>query len=146
MRLILLLFFAWSAMPALAASLDLRDQGGYVLLNQHNEPTVVQMRFFQRNQQWMMDGRQEEDGCWQPVCRADGACRLQHSLPDDIEYWKQHLPPEWHKQTFRCINNAVLAFCRTQDLYTPQRRVYWFFALPENEEVYPLVLQPLRVS
>ncbi|UOP04713.1 hypothetical protein [Conchiformibius kuhniae] len=127
------------AAAAHAAPPDSRDEGSYTVLDIHHEPTAVQMRFFRTGGQWMMDGRKEHEN-WQPVCRADGRCRLQVSQLHDITRWKARLSPDWRRHTFHCINNLAFAFCRTRHPYRKHQRAYWFFAL-KNQDIFPLPLK-----
>ena len=77
-----------------AAPLTAADQGDYVLLDQNENPTPMQMQFALQGSQWIMNGR-EAGGQWQPVCRGTGECRLVVSSKADVGKWKNHLPASW---------------------------------------------------
>ena len=69
----------WLALSgsAFAAGLDASDAGEYVLLDKDQRPTQMQMRYYQRSTQWMMDGK-NGNSPWSPVCQgtANAACKL----------------------------------------------------------------------
>lgn len=123
-----------AAVQVQAAGLDKFDQGDYVLLNMQQEPTPMQMRFVLQGRQWMMDGK-EGNGSWQPVCRADGQCRLQASSTADMKKWRQRLPQEVRNFPLACINNVALAFCRSSKPDNPDMRLYWWIPLVGGQDV-----------
>ncbi|UOP00355.1 hypothetical protein [Kingella potus] len=101
MKKTLAAFLALAAAAQLAAApLTAADQGDYVLLDQNENPTPMQMQFALSGKQWVMNGR-EGDGQWQSVCRGTGGCRLVTSAKGDVEKWKQHLPESWRTAQLR---------------------------------------------
>ena len=85
----------WLALAgsAFAAGLDASDAGEYVLLDKDQRPTQMQMRYYQRGAQWMMDGK-NGNSPWSPVCQGTGECRLQTSSAQKIHEWNTLLPSE----------------------------------------------------
>ena len=79
----------WLALSgsAFAAGLDASDAGDYVQLDTEQRPTQMQMRYYLRGTQWVMDGK-FGDSEWTPVCRGTGACRLQTSPAQKVREWK----------------------------------------------------------
>lgn len=122
-----------STLSVPAYALDDQDAGEYVLLNQQEQPTPMQMRYIlQANGQWIMDGKQG-NGDWQSVCRGDGQCRLQPASASEVAQWKTHLPSQWQAHSFSCIRNIAFAFCRVSHKDHANRRAYWWFSLLNNQ-------------
>ena len=124
-----------------AAPLTAADQGDYVLLDQNENPTPMQMQFALNGKQWIMNGR-EAGGQWQPVCQGTGEYRLVTSAKGDVEKWKKHLPASWQPHNFGCINNKAFAFCRVDHATDPNRKGYWWFGLVDGK-VVPLPVNRL---
>lgn len=137
----LLALFALNA-AAMAQGLDRNDAGEYVLLNTKQEPTAMQMRFYQNGTQWVMDSR-DGNGNWQAVCRGDGVCRLKVSSAAKMQEWRQFLPNEIKTMPMACINNIAFAFCRVSKPDNPNQRLYWWFAW-RNGQTHALGLNRLR--
>ena len=110
------LFTALALLPA-AYALDAQDVGEYVILDTQERPTPMQMRFYLKGEQWLMDGRRAPEA-WAPVCQGTGDCRLVMATAADIDVWKAVLPEQWQ----------------------PLRRAYWMFALING------VPQPMMVN
>lgn len=96
---------------AWAQALDAHDAGEYVLLNQNQVPTNSQMRFYQRDGQWMMDAKRGNEN-WQAVCRGTGQCQLQIAPAQKVREWQMLLPRALQTMPMACINNVAFAFCR----------------------------------
>ena len=125
-----------------AAPLTAADQGDYVLLDQNENPTPMQMQFALQRTQWIMIGR-EAGGQWQPVCRGTGECRLVVSSKADVDKWKKHLPASWQPHNFGCINNTAFAFCRVDHATEAGRTGYWWFALTDGN-IVPLPVNRIK--
>ncbi|OAM32971.1 hypothetical protein A7P96_01915 [Eikenella sp. NML03-A-027] len=119
-----------------AAGLDASDAGEYVLLDKKQHPTQVQMRYYQRGTQWMMDGK-NGNSPWAPVCQGSGECRLQTSSVQKVREWKALLPSELRVMPMVCIHNQAFAFCRMSKPDNPNMRLYWWFAW-RNGQTYAL--------
>ena len=98
----------WTALAssAFAAGLDASDAGEYVLLDKNQHPTQLQMRYYQRGTQWVMDGK-NGGSQWAPVCRGTGECRLQTSSEQKVREWKALLPAELRTMPMACSPSAA---------------------------------------
>ncbi|OFK89202.1 MULTISPECIES: hypothetical protein [unclassified Eikenella] len=134
----------WLALSgsAFAAGLDASDAGDYVQLDKDQKPTQMQMRYYQRGTQWVMDGK-FGDGEWMPVCQGTGECRLQTSSEQKVREWKALLPTELRTMPMACIHNQTFAFCRMSKPDNPNMRLYWWFAW-QNGRTYALGLNRTR--
>ncbi|WP_231865684.1 MULTISPECIES: hypothetical protein [unclassified Eikenella] len=116
--------------------MDASDAGEYVLLDKNQHLTQVQMRYYQRGTQWMMDGK-NGNSPWAPVCQGSGECRLQTSSVQKVREWKALLPSELRVMPMVCIHNQAFAFCRMSKPNNPSMRLYWWFAW-RNGQTYAL--------
>lgn len=134
----------WLALAgsAFAAGLDASDAGEYVLLDKNQHPTQLQMRYYQRGTQWVMDGK-NGGSQWAPVCRGTGECRLQTSSEQKVREWKALLPTELRTMPMACVHNQAFAFCRMSKPDNPNMRLYWWFAW-QNGRTYTLGLNRTR--
>ena len=134
----------WLALSgsAFAAGLDASDAGDYVQLDKDQKPTQMQMRYYQRGTQWVMDGK-FGDGEWMPVCQGTGECRLQTSPERKVREWKAMLPAELQAMPMACIHNKAFAFCRMSKPDNPNMRLYWWFAWKDGQN-YVFGLNRLR--
>lgn len=131
-----------NAQDKAAANLDQHDAGEYVMLNAQQEPTPMQMRFYRRGKQWMMDGKSDTQD-WHPVCRGDGQCRLQASPAAKVREWKQVLPRDFQAMPMACIHNIAFAFCRISKPEDSKQRLYWWIVW-QNGQTHALGLNRLR--
>ena len=134
----------WLALSgsSFAAGLDASDAGDYVQLDKDQKPTQMQMRYYQRGTQWVMDGK-FGDGEWMPVCQGTGECRLQTSPARKVREWKAMLPAELQAMPMACIHNKAFAFCRMSKPANPNMRLYWWFAWKDGQN-YVFGLNRLR--
>ena len=134
----------WLALSgsAFAAGLDASDAGDYVQLDTEQRPTQMQMRYYLRGTQWVMDGKRG-DGEWMPVCQGTGECRLQTSPAQKVREWKALLPAEIRAMPMACIHNKAFAFCRMNKPDNPNMRLYWWFAWKDGQN-YVFGLNRLR--
>ena len=134
----------WLALSgsAFAAGLDASDAGDYVQLDKDQKPTQMQMRYYLRGTQWVMDGK-FGDGEWMPVCQGTGECRLQTSPAQKVREWKAMLPAELQAMPMACIHNKAFAFCRMSKPDNPNMRLYWWFAWKDGQN-YVFGLNRLR--
>lgn len=134
----------WLALSgsAFAAGLDASDAGDYVQLDKDQKPTQMQMRYYQRGTQWVMDGK-NGGSQWAPVCRGTGECRLQTSSEQKVREWKSLLPAELRALPMACVHNQAFAFCRMSKPDNPNMRLYWWFAW-QNGRTYALGLNRTR--
>ncbi|ULJ60729.1 hypothetical protein [Wielerella bovis] len=114
------------AMPTFA--LDKNDVGEYVLLNKQGQTTSIQMKFFLRGSQWMMDGKRGDEA-WKPVCHATGDCRLVASSAAKVAEYKTYLPQSLQQNPLSCVENKAFAFCHMSDKANPMLRAYWWLPL-----------------
>ncbi|MBV7433884.1 hypothetical protein KRX19_02500 [Cardiobacteriaceae bacterium TAE3-ERU3] len=127
----------------LAQGLSPDDTGDYVLLHSKTQkPTTTFMRLFLEGEQWMLDGKRGDEG-WQPVCRAEGNCRLRDSSSADIATLFAKAPDDMCKEyDITCIQNIAQAICRL-DGKNGDDKIYLMFALVTGKPI-PIELRKVR--
>ena len=122
-------FILFALLTTQAWALDSKDAGTYQMLNMQGKPTPVYMRYYQKGEQWVMDGKKKNEP-WSVVCDGTGDCRLQESSVRNVQQWQKLLPDAFQNQSMECINNIAFAFCRTSS-YSEARKYWWIPMMTE---------------
>ena len=104
-------FILFALLTTQAWALDSKDAGTYQMLNMQGKPTPVYMRYYQKGEQWVMDGKKKNE-------------------PWSVQQWQKLLPDEFQNQSMECINNIAFAFCRTSS-YSEARKYWWIPIITE---------------